>query len=95
MNSVSRAARWTPAGSSPSAARYDYKLGPPAETSCADRQGCEVWRRGPIRIPKDRQPLKLCMVAEDEAGNRAPPVEQLLAGLQVFAEGVVNGARLR
>jgi uncharacterized protein (TIGR03437 family) len=79
----------------PELSSYEYQLGTPAETSCAGRQGYLTYRRVPVRIPKEREPLKLCIVAVDEPGNRTLPVEQLLDGVQVFAEGVINGASFR
>jgi uncharacterized protein (TIGR03437 family) len=79
----------------PELSSYEYKLGPLADTNCTDRQGYLVYRRVPIRIAKNQEPLKLCMAAEDEAGNRSQPVEQLLDGLQIFAEGLVHGASFR
>ncbi|MBM3744300.1 MAG: trypsin-like serine protease [Acidobacteria bacterium] len=79
----------------PELSNYLYKLGPPADTDCADLRGYLTYRRVPILIPKDQEPLRLCMAAEDEAGNRLPPVEQTLDGLQVFGEGVVSGASFR
>ena len=76
----------------PELSDYEYKLGPPSQTDCADRREYVHYRRVPIRISKTLEPLKLCVIASDEAGNATPPIERALDGVQIFPEGVTNGA---
>jgi uncharacterized protein (TIGR03437 family) len=76
----------------PELSDYEYKLGPPSQTDCADRGGYVHYRRVPIRISKDLEPLKLCVIVSDEAGNASRPLEQPLDGVQIFPDGLTNGA---
>ena len=75
----------------PELSNYSYKFGPPAATDCKDPRGYASYRRFPFTIPKS-EPVRFCAYGEDNAGNTTAPHEQLLDGIQILKDGVVNAA---
>lgn len=56
---------------------YRYKLGPEATTDCSVAEGYVGHRRQPLNIDVSSGPLKLCVIAQDEANNEAKPWERI------------------
>jgi hypothetical protein len=55
----------------PELASFDVKLG--AGIDCADPAGYDLYRRIPLLVPAADLPATLCVVGEDEAGNKGAP----------------------
>jgi uncharacterized protein (TIGR03437 family) len=76
----------------PALSDYSYKVTSSPEDTCARIGGYLPYRRIPVSIPKRDDPYRACLIARDEAGNAAPPVEILLRGTQVLPGGIRNAA---
>ena len=63
----------------PELSDYIFKFGPPETADCADEAGYEQFRRIPPIVENDDLPVKLCVIAFDNAGNPTEPHEQLLS----------------
>jgi hypothetical protein len=59
----------------PEQSSFDWKVGPEGSADCADPAGYTIYRRIPIHLMPDDLPATLCVIAEDEAGNRGEPQE--------------------
>ncbi|MCU0673715.1 MAG: serine protease [Myxococcota bacterium] len=66
----------------PTYASYLEKSGPEASTDCDDPTGYQFVnvRFGRFTVTLSDEPTKICVVAEDFAGNRSEPMEWLLTG---------------
>ncbi len=76
----------------PELSSYDFKAGAPGQVNCADSSGYTTYRRVPVNFPRAQGPYRICLVGEDEAGNRTEPLELLLDGTQILPFGIVNAA---
>jgi hypothetical protein len=52
---------------------FETKVGPAGEVDCAAAEGYAIYRRIPIAVPGAALPATLCVVGEDEAGNKGAP----------------------
>ena len=52
---------------------FETKVGPAGEVDCAAAEGYAIYRRIPIAVPAAELPATLCVVGEDEAGNKGAP----------------------
>lgn len=57
----------------PEMSSFDIKFGPLDETDCSSPDGYVIYRRVPVIVPAAEQPALVCVVADDEAGNRGDP----------------------
>ncbi|HET9650393.1 MAG TPA: trypsin-like peptidase domain-containing protein [Microlunatus sp.] len=71
--------RVQPVFAPPEIANYRIKYGPAAITSCADPAGYQAYRRVPTVVPRTAAPVLYCAIAEDLAGNAAPPISRELS----------------
>ena len=55
----------------PELSSFDLKVGPGID--CADPAGYDIDRRIPVVVPAADLPATLCVVGEDEAGNKGAP----------------------
>lgn len=67
-------AAWVePLFSPPELSSFHVKVGPFESTDCSADDGYRIYRRVPIDVPADQQPAIVCVIGEDEAGNRSEP----------------------
>ncbi len=52
--------------------------GPVGQVDCSVPEAYSIYRRVPITVAADRLPATLCVIGEDEAGNRGAPQEFVL-----------------
>lgn len=62
-----------PLFSPPELSWFLVKVGLRESTDCATDDGYRIYRRVPIVVPADQQPAIVCVIGEDEAGNRSEP----------------------
>lgn len=62
-----------PIFATPELSDYVLKVGPPADTDCADPEGYVRYRRIPIQVPAADVPASVCVIGSDLADNAAPP----------------------
>ena len=75
----------------PELSSYSYKTGPPAETRC-DVPGYSVYRRVPLVLARREGPYRVCLYAEDEAGNTSPALDFVVGAGPVILPGGVTSA---
>jgi uncharacterized protein (TIGR03437 family) len=76
----------------PEISNLSYKTGPDIAGACDDPSGYRFYLRVPIHLEKRAAPHRVCVIAEDEPGNRAAPVEIRIAEGRILAGGIVNAA---
>lgn len=57
----------------PELSSFDVKIGSRGQTDCSSVDGYFIYRRVPILIPAEQRPAIVCVIGEDEAGNRGEP----------------------
>lgn len=62
-----------PIFSPPELSSFMLKVGPAGSTDCDDEDDYRIYRRVAVPVPADEQPATMCVVGEDEAGNRGDP----------------------
>jgi len=70
---------------------FHYKVNE-GQSPCGNGADYLPYRRVPIRIAKASKPEHFCLIAFDEAGNAATPLEIALRGTVLQPDGVVNAA---
>jgi hypothetical protein len=65
--------RVEPVFAPPEHSSFDLKVGPPGAIDCLDPAGYSIYRRVPIVVAAADLPAVLCVLGEDEAGNRGDP----------------------
>ena len=57
----------------PEYSSFDVKVGPAATSTAPTPTGYAIYRRIPVVVPAADLPATLCVIGEDEAGNRGAP----------------------
>ncbi|MGI8459337.1 MAG: trypsin-like serine peptidase [Propionibacteriaceae bacterium] len=67
-----------PIFSPPELSDFQVKIGPQANTDCADPTGYQRYRRIPSEVRRDQLPATVCVIGYDLPGNAASPWSQVL-----------------
>lgn len=79
----------------PDLSDYRYKFGAASTTDCDSPEGYQIYRRIPIRVPRQPDLARFCILAGDRNDNFTRPSAILLGPQQPLPGGFVNGAGFR
>jgi hypothetical protein len=79
----------------PDLSDYRYKFGSASVTDCDSPDGYQIYRRVPIRVPRQPDLTRFCILAGDRNDNFTRPTAILLGPQQPLPGGFVNGAGFR
>lgn len=79
----------------PDLSDYRYKFGSASTTDCDSPDGYQIYRRVPIRVPRQPELVRFCVTAGDRNDNFSRASAILLGPQQPLPGGFVNGAGFR
>ena len=79
----------------PDLSDYRYKFGAASTTDCDSADGYQIYRRVPIRVPRQPELVRFCVIAGDRNDNFSRASAILLGPQQPLPGGFVNSAGFR